>query len=871
MTQAELPQQSVPLTVEQALQHAVGFHQAGQLADAERLYRAILETRPRHPDANHNLGVLALQRQQTQASLPHFKLALEEAPEQGQYWLSYAEALQQAGQAGAARQLLELGRQRGLQGEAVEALAKRLGADEEMAALVGLHQQGQYGQAEQLARSLTERFPQSGVAWKILGTSLFKQGKDPRQALQKALELLPGDAEVHRVVGSALQDGGQLEGAAASYRQALSLKPDDDQAYGGLGCVLRDLGRMEEAQSCFERALALNAGNAEAHFNLGVLRWRHGALNAAETCFEQALASNADYAEACHELACLLASRKEPAQAQKYYEQTLTLGLNRLARPGEMRKMRDIRMVLVHSARRVSFGNSPLALRNALLRAISEPWCRPALVAHSCCALIKLEPEVGRLVARAVAAWPQRLSAGELYGETGLATVAADSLLRGLLVSLPVCDGELERFLTLARRILLAAAHGGGERPEAENAALDFYAALARQCFINEYVFALSGDEAGQAAALRDALAQSALAGGAISPAGLLALACYFPLHTLPGIGALLERAWPEPVAAVLRQQVVEPAEEIRARGEIPRLTEIDGEVSVSVRQQYEENPYPRWVRTAYPNIPLSIDGILRQRFPLGDYRPLALSAPAEILIAGCGTGQQPIEAALRYRDAKLLAIDLSLSSICYARRKTRELGIGSIDYAQADIMKLGGLDRRFDVIESSGVLHHLEDPFAGWRVLLSLLRPGGVMLLGFYSEVARRDIIRGRAYIAEQAYESTAEGIRRCRQDLMSSRATVDLGNTLQSPDFFSTSACRDLLFHVQEHHLTLAGIQSFLRENSLVFLGFEIEPGALHAYRRRFPDDPAATRLDQWALFEEENPYLFQGMYQFWVQRAL
>ena len=137
------------------------------------------------------------------------------------------------------------------------------------------------------------------------------------------------------------------------------------------------------------------------------------------------------------------------------------------------------------------------------------------------------------------------------------------------------------------------------------------------------------------------------------------------------------------------------------------------------------------------------------------------------MLIAGCGTGQHAIETAQRFAGARVLAIDLSLTSLAYALRKTRELGVRNIEYAQADILKLGTIGRTFDVIESSGVLHHLADPFAGWRVLLSLLRPGGFMAVGLYSEIARADIVEARAFIAERGYGSSADDIRRCRQEL--------------------------------------------------------------------------------------------------------
>jgi hypothetical protein len=89
--------------------------------------------------------------------------------------------------------------------------------------------------------------------------------------------------------------------------------------------------------------------------------------------------------------------------------------------------------------------------------------------------------------------------------------------------------------------------------------------------------------------------------------------------------------------------------------------------------------------------------------------------------------------------------------------------------------------------------------------------------------------------------------------------------------PDFFSISTCRDLLFHVQEHSVSLAAIDGFLRSNGLTFIGFSLDDAVLAAYRRRFSEDPGATDLAHWHEFETDNPDTFSGMYQFWLQRAL
>src|SRR5262249_11485496 len=149
------------------------------------------------------------------------------------------------------------------------------------------------------------------------------------------------------------------------------------------------------------------------------------------------------------------------------------------------------------------------------------------------------------------------------------------------------------------------------------------------------------------------------------------------------------------------------------------------------------------------------------------------------------------------------------------------------------------------------GVLHHLADPFAGWRILLSRLRPGGFMDLGLYSRVARRHVAKAREFIAARGYASTPEGIRRVRRDLSTLNAGGELEWLSNAPDFYATSDCRDLLFHVQEHRLTLDQIESFLSESGLRFIGFELDPAQLHEYRTRFPGDPAGTNLRNWARF--------------------
>jgi SAM-dependent methyltransferase len=190
------------------------------------------------------------------------------------------------------------------------------------------------------------------------------------------------------------------------------------------------------------------------------------------------------------------------------------------------------------------------------------------------------------------------------------------------------------------------------------------------------------------------------------------------------------------------------------------------------------------------------------------------------------------------------------------------------IDYAHADILALPE-DRRFDVIESSGVLHHLADPLQGWSKLVTLLKPGGFMRIGLYSEIARQNVVALREELSARGFGATVDDIRRARQEIISLQ-DPRFATIVHSPDFCSISACRDLLFHVQEHRLTLPQIATFLNDQGLTLLGFELDGQTLRRYRAAFPDDPAMTDLACWDRFEQANPDTFGGMYQFWLQKA-
>ena len=222
---------------------------------------------------------------------------------------------------------------------------------------------------------------------------------------------------------------------------------------------------------------------------------------------------------------------------------------------------------------------------------------------------------------------------------------------------------------------------------------------MGRQCFINEYVFDLTADENDRAQKLRDRISRALDVHGAISSMEIALLSSYMQLDCLPA-AALLKRSWPSSITSLLEEQIQGPAAERKLRAAIPQLTPIANDTSVRVREQYEENPFPRWVKLS-PNRQMPVDEWMPRQFPFSNFRKIAKGADLDVLIAGCGTGHHSIIFAQVLPEARILAVDLSLSSLCYAKEKTRTMGIKNIEYAQADILELGGLDRQFDVISS--------------------------------------------------------------------------------------------------------------------------------------------------------------------------
>ena len=819
------------LTIDQALQKAVEAHKAGQIQEADSLYTAILKAKPKHPDANHNMGVLAVGVGKVETALPFFKTALEANPKVAQFWLSYIDALIKLDRLTDAKAVFDQAKSKGAKGDDLDKLELRLrGAGQEPVEVrqvtaeakpkyptildsLKLDQaislakkkakEGSPEEAERIYQDILTKFPKNKRAIDGLNglmdmpvekasnvqvapkaelqtlMALYNKGQlslvvEKAKALTKEY---PGAYAVWNLMGASAAQIGQLDQAVSAFKRVLAIKPDNAEAYNNMGNSLKEQGKLEQAMEAFNKAIAIKPDNAVAYYNMG------------------------------------------------------------------------------NALKRVTFKKPNPGLHKTIISLLDKKsFVRPNDIARVVISLLRFEPKLERHLQTSRVAEP------EPKLPEVITDLSALPLLLKLMSVCPLRDLDLEDlFRELRKSLLLSIADLTGSTEE-----LEFQSALALHCFTNEYIYNQSEHEDEALAVLEVAVKEVLDKSEQPSPQSILCLASYRPLNQYDWSSSLrITKA----IEDVFIRQVAEPNQESQIKTDLPVLEEITDKVSSKVRDQYEVNPYPRWVNLRLRLESASIFEVVTEiKLKLFDDAIKEIEAP-DILIAGCGTGQHSIETAARFKGSNVLAIDLSLSSLSYAKRKTEELGIQNIDYMQADILDLGKLGRQFDIVESAGVLHHMDDPFAGWRVLTDCLKPGGLMKIGLYSELARQHIVEMREEISKAGIGSSDAAMKSFRAKVIAS----DLKHhkrILNFRDFYSLSELRDLLFHVQEHRFTIPHIRECLSELGLKFCGFEADNIVPHFMQINTGAD-APYDLEKWRAYEEANPRAFVGMYQFWCQK--
>ena len=680
-----------------------------------------------------------------------------------------------------------------------------------------LAQSGRFAEAIRLYREFLARAPENPEATHFLGICLVQSGR-PSEGLpliERSVGLAPRNAMYRQNFGLILAEAGDVAAAEQEFRKIVESEPGNATGHNHLGMARQRLGRFDQAVASYLEALRLAPGDAAAANNLGFCLLERGDVEGAAEWLRRSLAADARNPMAHNNLGNVLRTKGEQKAAAESFRRAIAL------------------------APRLASAHYNLALT---LRDLDER--HGALEAAR--AAVQCAPELGaawQLFAELVAvsrfkAWDPAFAADceHLFSRTEVEVQPCAEALLSLIRSGPrgrlfllllehtiVADEAFEAEMTALRRELLGAP-----------ASLELACALAQQCFLNEYIWPESAEET---VLLSKNEAKMPLQ---IAVLGMYRLLSAIPhLQKPAGGGEAFERMW--------RRLVEEPATE--AKMTIPALTPIEDEVSRKVQGQYEANPYPRWHRAPATGA-FQLPRMLRALFP--HLHPAKLAAPdaPEILIAGCGTGRHAAITAQLQPLGRVLAVDLSRASLAYAMRRCKELGLANIRFAQADILQLGRLEERFDLIECSGVLHHMQDPLAGWRVLLSLLKPGGFMKLGLYSELGRRHIVAARELVRGMQ-------VRESRQRILALPADHPARAVTTLRDFYSASGARDLILHVQEHRFTIQKLREAIATLDVEFLGFEST------------EKKAQRSFDEWAALEQAEPDTFSSMYQFWIRR--
>ena len=320
--------------ISEVLKMAVDAHKAGDIQKLTSI-TAILKAQPKHPDANHNIGVLAVGVGKVQEAIPYFKTALEANPAVSQFWLSYIDALIKLNRIADAKAVFDQAKSKGAKGEGFDQLAKQLSLSEEtttsineptknnLKVLYSLYSQGHYREVLDQALQLLLDFPNSFTLYNIVGAANkgLDRPNEAAEAYNKAISIKPDFAQAHNNLGNALKDQNMLQEAIKAYRKAVSVNPNYSAAFNNLGNALKDENKLEEAIEAYKKALSIEPNLAEAVYNMGLAFKEQGEREKSIKTFERVIKIDPSNRSAEHILNSLRGDK--PKTAPREYVERL--------------------------------------------------------------------------------------------------------------------------------------------------------------------------------------------------------------------------------------------------------------------------------------------------------------------------------------------------------------------------------------------------------------------------------------------------------------------------------------------------------------------------------------------------------------------
>lgn len=645
-----------------------------------------------------------------------------------------------------------------------------------------------------------------------------------------------------------------LKEAEDYYRAILRSLPADAWTLNYLGLVLHAQGQHPQAKEMLAKAVRLSPQNIEAWINLGNVELALGDLDACETALKTALGKSPDSAPLVINLADVLSSKGQIEEARELLTSAAFRKPNDAALLTAWGSKFLSSFILVYDERMDALLCHLLDLPTTWASAYARPVYR----------FLNRHPILMEMMARAGAG-----DGGAAINYEAHAHIlgSIQSLVKMMALSSAV-DADHEIFFTELRRLQLDQVANVSTDPSAP---LAFSIALAQFCFNNDYVFNETPEEKAQLALLKQVI-ETSVASGVVDWRQVVCFCSYRPLTELAVAADIAQAPHADTLKDLLSQQFGEPAAELGIRPTIGTLRPIEDDVSRKVQGMYESSPYPRWTKPCIVNPVGSFSQALALDGVSGLPHDRAIDVNTRILVAGCGSGQHSMLSGSRYRPANVTAVDLSLSSLAYAVRKTRECGLTNVNYLHGDLLDVQHLGHRFDLVESVGVLHHMEEPMRGWKALVDVLQPGGIMKIGLYSRRARETIFELRKHYAQEGVIPGQDDVRAIRRDIIARANGGDakLQQFLSIRDFFSLNEAIDLLFHVQESTYSLVEIAAMIEELGLKFMGMCLPQDNFRTlFLAEQGPDADVTSLLQWDEFEQRHPNAFIGMFVFWLMK--
>ena len=677
--------------------------------------------------------------------------------------------------------------------------------------------------------------------------SLYNKG-EISSILNNSDELLakyPNNATIHNLLGSGFFQFNEIEKSLYHYKKAIQLEPKNYLILNNLGNVFIDLNEYQKAIELINSALSIRSDFAEGYNTLGLALYKSGDTDGSVINFQRAIELKNNLFSAHNNLGISYKKKNEIESAFESFAKAIKIN------PSSIEPLHNLASIINN----IHFKTNRPDLYEIMIMILQRNNCiNPNEINKSIIRLLKLDPLFKNFLNDYFT----------IKNETSLQNLILNFenyplFLKLISVSL-IYDLDIEKILQDLRSSILSSIF----KLKSSSTLLNFQSALALHCFTNEYIYSPSLKEDKALDNLENEIENQFSIGKQPEPHFLLCIASYRPLYQYDWSPSIINNSR---LNEVFKRQIQEPNSEKRLELTINNSQIITQKVSSIVKQQYEENPYPRWISSNFTLFPLSLKEIIAEsKIKLTNFSITKISEP-KILVAGCGTGEEALHAATDYKNSNVLAIDLSITSLKYAKRKTEELGIKNIEYIQHDILDLKKLNRKFDIIICAGVLHHMNNPLKGWSILTSCLHEGGLFYIGLYSKFARKELNSLREEISEKGIKYNNAQIKSYRALLI--RSILDRNKwVINSQDFYSTSMFRDFLFHTQEKQFTLPEIKKTISDLGLIFCGFA-DFRILNLFKKENKSSCDLHDLDKWHLFESNNPHIFRGMYQFWCQK--